>query len=134
MALFGTQDWLDSFANALNNNESYAEAAKDWEGDFYFLVTPGGNYPDDLTMYLHLERGRCKAAEMVIDPDNRKPAYSVKGTLESWQQIIIGELDPTQAIMTGKLTIKGDMGKLMKNLRAAQELVNSLVLVETQFA
>jgi putative sterol carrier protein len=36
--------------------------------------------------------------------------------------------------MTGKLTIKGDMGKLMKNLRAAQELVNSLVLVETQFA
>ncbi len=134
MALFGTQDWLNSFANALNNNESYAEAAKDWEGDFYFLVTPGGNYPNEMTMYLHLEHGKCLAAEMVSDPSSRKPDYTVKGALEAWQQIITKELDPTQAIMTGKLTIKGDMVKIMKNLKAAQELVNSLVLVETQFA
>jgi putative sterol carrier protein len=134
MALFGTQDWLNSFANALNNNESYAEAAQEWEGDFYFLVTPGGNYLNDMTMYLHLEHGKCLVAEMVADPSSRKPDYTVKGALESWQQIITKELDHTQAIMTGKLTIKGDMVKIMKNLKAAQELVNSLVLVESEFA
>jgi putative sterol carrier protein len=46
--------------------------------------------------------------------------------------VATNELDPMQAIMTGKLSLKGNMQKVMKNLKAANELVNSLKLVPTE--
>jgi putative sterol carrier protein len=133
MALYGTQEWLNHFKEALNTNSRYEEAAAEWEGDFYFVSSPSDTFPNELTMYLNLKEGKCLEAELISDPDLRSPEFTVKGATEVWMQIINKELDPMQAIMTGKLNMKGNMSKIMKNLKAANELVNSLSLVQTEF-
>ncbi len=134
MALFGTQEWATKFAEALNSSEKYAEAAADLQGDFYFVVNASENVPQEVTMYVNLANGKCTEAVLVENPESRSPEFVMKGALESWRAIIVGELDPRQAIMTGKLNLKGNMAKLMKNLAAANELVTTLSAVETQFA
>jgi hypothetical protein len=42
MAKFGTQEWYDVYMEEINNSKSYEEAARTWEGDFYFIVEKGG--------------------------------------------------------------------------------------------
>ncbi|NWJ48552.1 MAG: SCP2 sterol-binding domain-containing protein [Chloroflexi bacterium] len=132
MALFGTQEWLDEFREALNTSASYEDAAKEWEGDFYFIASPDETSTDEITMYLNLQYGKCLEAIKVEDASLRTPEFTVKGPADSWFKVATNELDPMQAIMTGKLSLKGNMQKVMKNLKAANELVNSLKLVPTE--
>ena len=40
MALFGSQEWLDEFCQALNNDPDYQEAARDYEGDMICVSLP----------------------------------------------------------------------------------------------
>ena len=43
------------------------------------------------------------------------------------------QLDPMQAMMTGKLKLQGNMAMVMKNVRAAKELVESCTRIDTDF-
>jgi len=42
------------------------------------------------------------------------PAMTVKTAAEDWYAVAIGELNPMQAFMTGRIKILGDMGLAMK--------------------
>ena len=39
---FPSDAWIKALMEDLNKSEAYAEAAKTWEGDFCFIVEPGG--------------------------------------------------------------------------------------------
>ena len=39
---FPSDAWIKALMDDLNKSAAYAEAAKTWEGDFYFIVEPGG--------------------------------------------------------------------------------------------
>lgn len=43
------------------------------------------------------------------------------------------QLDPMQAMMTGQLRLQGNMAMVMKNVRAAKELVESCTRIPTIF-
>ena len=66
---FASQEWLDAFVAAINGSKKYEEAAKDWEGDFYFILEPGGPINERRMMYLDLWHGKCRKAELVLDKD-----------------------------------------------------------------
>ena len=40
MVKFPSDEWIKTFKEELNKSKSYEEVAKDWEGDFLFVVTP----------------------------------------------------------------------------------------------
>jgi len=40
MARFPSDEWIKMFKNKINESREYEEAAKTWEGDFLFVVTP----------------------------------------------------------------------------------------------
>jgi len=42
MAKYGTQEWYDIYKEEINNSKAYEEAARTWEGDFYFITEKGG--------------------------------------------------------------------------------------------
>ena len=39
---FPSQEWLEALMKELNSSKPYQEAAKNWEGDFYFVFEPEG--------------------------------------------------------------------------------------------
>ena len=39
---------------------------------------------------------------------------TITSSAENFERIVVGELNPTSAYMTGKLKVKGDMGAAMK--------------------
>jgi putative sterol carrier protein len=133
MAKFPSEEWVAEFKNQINANPAYREAAKTWEGDFYFIVEPEGGLKERVYMYLDLWHGECRDAFIAKDPLMKQPQYEISGPPSVWKKIIEKKLDSMQALLTRQLKLKGDMGPIMKAVKAAQELVNSATRVPTEF-
>jgi putative sterol carrier protein len=131
--LFGSQEWLDALKKALETSQAYKEAAKNWEGDIYFVVEPDASYENRHIMYLDLWHGECREALAIADENEKSPKYRIVGPFANWKQILTKKVDPVQSMMTGKIKVKGDMAQIMKMPRAAVELVNCATAFETLF-
>lgn len=127
------QEWVKAFVNACNNNKDYEDAAKTWEGDFTFIVEPDGPLKERIAFWVDLWHGKARDGRELIGNDAVKAAYEVSGKYLNWVKVLKKELDPIQALMQGKLKLKGDMAKVMRAVKAAQQLVVSTTMVDTQF-
>ena len=132
---FGSQQWLDAFVAAINGSKKYEEAAKDWEGDFYFILEPGGPVRERRYMYLDLWHGKCRAAELVEekDKDKYKPEFTIAGTLAIWKKINQRQLEGTQALLTRQLKLTGNIAKVMRATGATRALSEATQSVKTVF-
>jgi putative sterol carrier protein len=132
---FGSQAWLDAFVAAINGSKAYEEAAKDWEGDFYFILEPGGPVTVRQYMYLDLWHGKCRNAEIVEekDKDKHKPEFTIAGNLAIWKQIREKKLNATQALLTRQLKLTGNIAKVMRATGSTRELSAATSAVPTVF-
>ena len=134
MYKFGSEEWVKALQQAINASEGYAEAAKTWEGDFYFIVEPKAPGEKELVMYMDLWHGKCREAFIVADRSVKKPAFVISAQESAWRKVIEGRLDPIQGMMTKQLKLTGDMVKIMKAVKASKELVNCTTKVPTEFS
>ena len=133
MFKFASQEWVQALKEAINSSSAYAEAAKTWEGDFYFIVEPGGPIPHELVMYMDLWHGECRETQVYTDRVQKSPAFVISAPLPVWRKVIDKKLDPIQGMMTRQIKLQGDMVKIMKAVKAAKELVECTTRVPTQF-
>ena len=54
---FPSDEWIKELSRQLNASESYERSAKDWEGDFWFLVEPDESYAETAHLVLGLHPG-----------------------------------------------------------------------------
>ena len=130
---FPSDAWVKELMNVLNQSESYAEAAKNWEGDFHFVIQPGGSLTQTVTLYMDLWHGKCRDAYEVTAETATTPAFLLTAPVANWKKVLIKQLDPIQGMMTGQLKLKGNMATIMKSVKAAKELVNCTTKVDTAF-
>jgi putative sterol carrier protein len=127
-AKFPSQEWADAINAQINSSEAYAKAAKDWEGDFYFVIEETG-----AIVYMDLWHGACREATYTTDPGYKSPAYKITAKMDNWKKVLDGKLDPVQGMMTRQLKLDGNLVQIMKNVKAAQELVRCAARVDTVF-
>ena len=130
---FPSNAWIKALMQDLNQSEAYAEAAKNWEGDFYFVVEPGGALEKTALLYMDLWHGKCREACEVTDESAKTPVFRMSAPVAVWKKVITKKLDPIQGLMTGQLKLKGNMAMVMKSVKAAKELVEACTRIETEF-
>lgn len=130
---FPSDAWIKSMMEDLNASQSYLDAARNWEGDFYFVIEPGGKLQETAVLYMDLWHGKCREAKMVANHAEKTPAFRLAGSITAWKKVMTKKLDPMQAMMTGQLKLQGNMAMVMKNVRAAKELVESCIRIPTEF-
>lgn len=128
---FLSDEWAEAFKDAINNSAAYREAAADWEGDFYFTADMKDG--TTATVYLDLWHGECRDAYTVADPSSKTPEFEVSGKVSSYKKVIEKKVDPIQALITRQLKLKGNMAKILRSVKATQELVNAATEVPTEF-
>ncbi|MFN2168280.1 MAG: SCP2 sterol-binding domain-containing protein [Anaerolineae bacterium] len=128
---FLSSEWAAAFKDAINASAAYRDAAATWEGDFCFIadLKDGGQR----MLYLDLWHGECRDAYVVDDAGSTSPEFEVSAKIPSWKKVIDKKVDPIQALMTRQLKLKGNMAKVLKSVKAAQELVNAATQVPTEF-
>jgi putative sterol carrier protein len=130
---FPSDAWIKAMMEDLNNSDSYLQAAKNWEGDFYFIIDPGGDLNETVVLYMDLWHGKCRSACLAPENDGFNPEFRLSAPVETWKKVMTKKLDPMQAMMTGQLKLTGNMSMVMKNVRAAKELVESCTRIPTEF-
>jgi putative sterol carrier protein len=148
MPKFMSDEWLELYKEALNNNQAYAKAASWWTGDFVFIVRASGKLDHDIISFIGLTHGKCTGVKPIKSPDEYEvvkpgqPASSAKKTAveyvyearyDVWLKILKGELDPVRGLLSGQAKIQGDMAKILKATDAAKELVRTSSMIETEF-
>jgi len=147
-----SEEWAEAYVKALNSNSNYKAAASWWEGDFIFVVEPSGNLDHEIKMFIGLYKGDCTGAK-TLAPDeeydiltpNSPPRplkegeklgaeFVFSGPYDNWVKVLKKELDPIQGLMAGKFKLVGNMAKVMRATKAAQEMVVATTMVEgTEF-
>jgi len=131
--LFPSDEWTKTLMDRLNSSAAYTEIAKNWEGDLYFQVE---NPNRSVTLvYLDLWHGRCRRA-FLVKPENGHnltPAFRLSAPLENFVKVLRSELDPVQAMITGKVKVQGNLVMLMKNIPTVIEFVRTCQQIETKF-
>jgi putative sterol carrier protein len=129
---FPSDEWVKAMKEDLNQSNAYLDAAKNWEGDFFFVIEPGGEHKETIILYMDLWHGKCRDAYQITN-EEVTPAFRLSGPIGAWKKVMTKSLDPIQAMMTGQLKLKGNMAMVMKNVRAAKELVESCTRIPTDF-
>ena len=130
---FPSDEWIKELSRQLNASESYERSAKDWEGDFWFLVEPDASYPETANLFLGLHHGKSPGAAMEPDPASRQAEFTLSAPFSTWRQVIEGKLDPIQGMMMRKLKLQGNLTKIMRYPRAAKEIVSCCALIPTDW-
>ncbi|MGD0355625.1 MAG: SCP2 sterol-binding domain-containing protein [Dehalococcoidia bacterium] len=133
MAKYMTQEWMDLYKDALNASKTYEDSAKTWEGDFYFICEKGGPVKETMYAYVDLYHGKCRAAEIVADPNKYKPEFVISTNYTIWKRIVMGQLDSTQALITKQSKLTGNMAKIMRYTKAANEITNITKKLPTEW-
>lgn len=131
--MFATDDWAKALMHAVNSSEAYKKAAANWEGDFYFITSEGQGVAKDTYLYLDLWHGQARDAYLVEDPASKAVAFELRAPVDIWRKVLEKKIDPIQGIVSGKLKLKGNMMTVMKNPKAATELVASAMKVDTDW-
>ena len=124
---FPSPQWTAAFESEINGSDAYANAAKQWEGDILLVIdeSPG--------IYLDLWHGKCRSARFVSDTGEVSPEFKIIAPMAKWQNVLAGKLDPVQGMVTRQLKLEGNLVKIMKNVKAAQELVRCATKVPTEY-
>jgi len=130
---FPSDSWIKELSEQLNASESYERSAKNWEGDFIFIVEPDETYDDTAYLYLGLHHGKSPDAAEVASEDEREAEFLLRAPFSAWRRVIKGKLDPIQGMMTKKLKLQGNMMKVMRYPKAAQEIVACCAKVPTEW-
>lgn len=131
MVKFPSNEWIKKFKDELNKNHSYMNAAKKWEGDFLFIISPDDELKNEVIFYIDLWHGKCRDACMVNN--KKKAAFIFKGPYSNWKKVIKKELDPLRGLIRGMFTLDGDSKLILDQVKAAQELVNTANKIPVDF-
>ncbi len=131
---FPSDEWIQDLSRQLHESASYGRSAKDWEGDFVFVVEPDGAYPNTAYLYLELHHGRSPGAAQIASPEDRTAEFMMSAPYSTWRRVIEGKIDPIQAMMTRQLKVDGNMMKIMRYPKAAKEIVDCCACIPTDFA
>ncbi len=123
--VFPEKAWLEDLVSYLNSSEKYAKIAKNWEGDLVFEIEADGALGQDVAIYLDLWHGKCRGGRILSSEEPVDAAFVLKAPFGNFVKVLTGTLDPMQAMMTRKLSVKGNMGYMMRHVPTVLEFVKS---------
>ncbi|MGH7282841.1 MAG: SCP2 sterol-binding domain-containing protein, partial [Polyangiaceae bacterium] len=134
---FPSQAWADAYKEAINTNDAYKVAGKDWtHGAVAMVVTQDAalGIAEDTALWLDVDKGECKSCKMMPAKDAQDAPFVIVAPYARWKEVIKRELDPIKGMMQGKLKLtKGHMPTIVKYVNSSRELVNTTARVDTKF-
>ena len=131
-----TDDWAQLWADRINANESYRKAAEKWEGAIGLVMTadPDMGIPEERVVIADLWHGECRSARAAGGTDLEDVPYLISSNPATWSKVLARKTDPIVGLMGKKLELaRGSLFALLPYAKAAKELVNSAIAVETTF-
>ena len=128
--------WARAWGKKINENGAYKKAAANWEGAMVLVMSADKDFgiAEERAVIADLWHGDCRSARAAGPADLEDVPYMIKATPANWKSVLSGKTDPIVGLMGGKLKLaKGSLFALLPYAKAAKELVNSAIQVDTIF-
>jgi len=123
MAELATAEWLQALMEKLNTDQQYAQIARKWEGDMVFKVEADEILTESITYYMDLWHGKCRDAYILPESEEKEAALEMKATYSNVAKLLKGEFEVIQALLTRKISVRGNMSLLMRNVPTVLDFV-----------
>ena len=133
---FPSAEWVSAYEAAINASDEYRTASTEWTHGAVALVTPAApaiGVPEDVAIWLDLERGVCRAARLLTREDAQQAPFILTAEYRYWKQIIKKELGPIAGIMQRKVALQGSLPIVVRFIKSAEALVDAATRVPTRF-
>lgn len=133
---FPSPEWTAAYGEAINASEDYRNASTEWTHGSVALVMPAApaiGVPEDVGIWLDLDRGVCRAAKLVTRSAAQQAAFILTAEYRYWKQIIKKELGPIAGIMQRKVALQGSLPIVVRFIKSAEALVDAATRVPTRF-
>ena len=121
-----TPEWVGIYEKAVQNDDVYKEAAKDWEGSvaLHVQAAPEVGIDEDIFLLMDLWHGDCRSMRLVPPEVGQAADFVITGSMERWLQVTRKQLDTIKGMMQGKLKLKGDLPTIVRAVKASARLVD----------
>ncbi|MGC8596653.1 MAG: SCP2 sterol-binding domain-containing protein [Thermocladium sp.] len=131
--VFPSREWVNRYCNELSMSEDYNKAGKGWKDPILFKVNEEAGLQFEISRFiLKLMDGKCLSVEFPMEEHATAP-FIIEASYDNWKKVIEGKINPTQAMLTGQLKVKGNMALLLRYSTAAIAMVKAAQKVPTQF-
>lgn len=127
----GSDNYKNEFQERINNDTEYAELAASVD-DSYTLVLqaePDKGVNDTMIVGFEIKSGKMTD----IWSGERETSFILSAPYRVWVDILLGKMGANRAFITRKLSIKGNMPRLLKTAKATDRLVSLLREIPTEF-
>jgi putative sterol carrier protein len=131
---FASEAWLKALIDQLNQSPTYRETAKHWEADMCYLIEPDGILKEPICLYLDLWHGECRSGRILAPGETPQATLTLRAPFSRIVEILQGKLDAVTALLTGRLTVKGNLAILMRDIPTVLEFVRQCRALDTDFA
>lgn len=135
--VFPSPEWVAAYGDAINASDGYRKAGREWTHGVVAMVVradPAIGIAEDMVMLLDVHEGHCRGARLVGPSGYEGAAFVIVSDYPRWKSVLLREVDPTKAMMQGKLRLtKGHMPTMIKFVQASKELVDAASHVDTTF-
>jgi len=135
---FPSEEWVSAYKDAVNANEGYRKAGKDWTFGAVAMVVEADasiGIEKAIGMILDVHEGVCRGTKYVLGIDGVESApFIIVGSYDRWKEVVEGKSDPIKAMMQGKLKLqKGHLPTILRFVESNRQLVVSATHVATRF-
>lgn len=136
--MFGTEEWLDSFMERLNADPKYKELAENYEGALALRCFANPSVHEilakDRVFYFDPYMGEIRSWRVLEPGEQVEVKYELSGDYPAWKEICSGRTDIKKAVlMTRQIKVKGKISDLVKNITAAERIIQVLVEMQNEY-
>jgi putative sterol carrier protein len=135
--VFPSKEWCEQVVQLANADPEAAEAGEGWEGDFGAVVeAEPGKLTAPFAIHCVPKGGRITGLRFLTDPDELdeiEPAYLARAPYSVWKGLILGTLDPVEAVLRKKIQMRGDLQPILERMRYKGVADRILSQLRTEF-
>ncbi len=137
MPVFPSKEWCEAAIAIANADPDAAKAGAGWVGDLAAIVLPEPPHlREAVAVYVQPADGKFTNFRMLDDADEvdeLEPAYIAKAPYSVWKGLILGTLDPIEAVLMRKIALQGDVQQVIERAKYKDLAHRILAKVETIF-
>lgn len=125
---FGSPEWLEVYVQLYRARPELKENLKDLTAKVAYEFT---DRPDIAPKYVHIVEGAIEDYGSVEGGGEME--YVIRANYDTWKAMTLGELDPMNALMAGKVKVTGNMAALLKHAEGFKETFEVVEAIPTTF-
>ena len=132
--IFPSVEWVQALAERLNSLPEYRDSSEGWKGPLALVaLAEDGKLPRDVAIGLDPTGGTISDVYEVADYKNADVPYVLSARYSVWKDVIQGKHDILSGVMRGKIRLRGNLFKLMLQLKTPEIMLREMRALRTRF-